>query len=134
MALVIEFRSTAFDVSREPENPVNPIFGHSLLTWLGPQLATTGIEVPAPDYEDWGWYVDVSAFGASYLVGASAEVEESASAEPVAWVVQIEKQRSLWERIRGHNQLATDDPLCVRVLELLRSEASTKDLEAYPAT
>jgi hypothetical protein len=34
VAHVISFATDAFDPSTEPENPINPIAGHSVLAWL----------------------------------------------------------------------------------------------------
>ena len=129
MAYVIQFRSAGFDVSSEPANPINPIFGHSLLIWLGVHLAAAGIETPEPDYEDWGWYYDVPAFDATYLVGASAELDEGARDDALDWTLQIEKHRSVLDRFRGRNKIQTDDPLCREIERVIRSEASVQGIE-----
>jgi hypothetical protein len=127
MAYLIEFRSALFDVSSEPENPVNPIFGHSVLKWLGTRLAAEGIDAPEPDYEDWGWYVDLPAFGSTYLVGASSEEEsEGAGGSALDWIVQVEKHRTFLDKLRGKNRMEADDPLCRRIEAIIRSEPSAQ--------
>ena len=79
MAHVISFHSTRFDVASEPPNPINPIFGESVLRWLREKLDALGYETNEPAPEDWGWYVDVKGAGASYFVGASGEAAEDGS-------------------------------------------------------
>jgi len=126
MALVLTFRSTSFDVTAEPPNPVNPIFGESALEWLGAKLKEGGYAVTEPSTEDWGWYIDAGRDAVHYLVGASAEPE---GAGPVAWTVQIEKHRTLKDKLTGRNRLAPDDGLCALVEKLLREDPGTSNLE-----
>ncbi len=77
MAHLVSFRTAKFDVRAEDPNPINPIFGQSVLRWLRAELAKAHYTVTEPSTEDWGWYVDVEAEGAHYLVGASADAENS---------------------------------------------------------
>src|SRR5206468_3141031 len=95
-ATVIRFATAVFDVSRERPNPVNAIFGESLLLWLAEKL-TGRVPLTVPDAEDWGWYSTLDWNGRSYMVGASASEEESAGGTR-EWIVQIVKQRSVRER------------------------------------
>ena len=60
MAHVVSFRSNKFDVSAETPNPINPIAGQSVLTWLRAELAKAQYTATEPDTEDWGWYIDVT--------------------------------------------------------------------------
>src|ERR1051325_3168468 len=55
MAHVITFRSSRFDTAAETPNPINPIAGESVLSWLSEGLASA-YEVTAPATEDWGGY------------------------------------------------------------------------------
>ena len=55
---VIHFQSRLFDVAREPENPINPIRGTSLLEWLRAHVPAH-LAMSAPEAEDWGWYSHV---------------------------------------------------------------------------
>ena len=109
MAHLISFTTDRFDVSRERPNPINPIAGQSVLLWLREELLRAHYRVTEPDTEDWGWYVDVQAADASYLVGASAET--AATASPVEWIIQVHKHRTLKDRLLGRNRLTADDPL-----------------------
>ena len=103
---VIHFRSALFDVSREPENPINPIRGVSLLEWLRKRVPAD-LEMSTPEPEDWGWFSSVAWKGRSYMVGAS--VNESADGNH-EWVLQFEKLRSLKERLLGQGKFSSDDP------------------------
>jgi hypothetical protein len=55
---VIHFQSRLFDVAREPENPIDPIRGTSLLEWLCAHVPAH-LAMSAPEAEDWGWYSHV---------------------------------------------------------------------------
>ena len=94
MAHVITFRSERFDIAAETPNPINPIAGESLLRWLGEQLRESRYGATAPQPEDWGWFIGVEADGASYLIGASGEADESAPSQ-VSWTIQVHNHRSL---------------------------------------
>jgi hypothetical protein len=90
MAPVNSFRTRKFDVTAETPNPVNPIAGQSVLSWLRAELAKAKANYTAtePDTEDWGWYIGVTGNDAStYLVGASADVD--GSTPDVEWVIQV---------------------------------------------
>ena len=55
---VIHFQSRLFDVAREPENPINPIRGTSLLEWLRAHVPAH-LAMSAPKAKDWGRYSHV---------------------------------------------------------------------------
>ena len=126
MAFVISFSSTTFDIAGERPNPINPIAGESVLNWLRSELVKANYQVTQPSTEDWGWYVDVSSADASYMVGASADASEPA--ERVDWVIQVERVRSLKERLLGRSLLAADDPLCVLIERFVRADADNHDV------
>ena len=128
MAHVFTFRSAKFDVAAESPNPINPIAGESILLWLREQLSDSPYRATAPEAEDWGWYVDVSGAGASYLVGASAEV--SAPEAAVDWTIQIDRHRSFTDKLKGTNKMSDDDPLSRLLERILRSEAAVTQLES----
>ena len=92
MAHLFFFRTAKFDVRAEEPNPINPIAGQSVLNWLRSELAKVNFTATEPSTEDWGWYVDVQGNGASYLVGASADAENSTP--DIEWIVQVHKHRS----------------------------------------
>ena len=126
MAHLISFRTTKFNVRVEIPNPINPIAGQSVLNWLRAQLTNAGYAATEPGTEDWGWYMDVEADGASYLVGASADAESSSPT--VEWVVQVHKHRSITDKLLGRNQMATDDPLVTVVERIVRADAEILDV------
>ena len=128
LAHVITFRSARFDITRERPNPINPIVGESLLQWLREQLSASRYETTEPDAEDWGWYIDVKADGTVYLVGASGEADDDATGS-VDWTIQIDKHRSLKDKLSGSNQLADDDRLSAEIERLVRQDAGAGGIE-----
>ena len=127
MPHVITFRSAGFDVVRERPNPINPIAGESVLRWLRERLGERQYQVTTPEPEDWGWYMDVSGDGASYVVGASGDAGESYGS--VEWTLQIHKHRSLKEKLNRTNRLAADDPLSALIERLIRQDAGADAVE-----
>jgi hypothetical protein len=126
MAHVISFKTSRFDVSKETPNPVNPIAGQSVLTWLRDELSKAQYQVTEPDTEDWGWYIEVEAEGAHYLVGASADARDPSP--DVDWVVQVHKSRSLKDKLLGKNKLAADDPLSAVIETILRADSRFEEI------
>lgn len=118
MAHLITFHTPRFDPEKEPENPINPIPGHGVLEWLKPRLAAEGVESSSIEPEDWGWYIEVED-GAKYLVGAAGDGD----GQSIVWMIQVEKLRSLGEKLLGKNKLADDDKLSARIERLVRAES-----------
>ena len=73
----IHFKTSLFDVSKEKENPINPVYGLSLLEWLRAELANE-LVITEPDAEDWGWYSQLEYEGNIYLIGSCAFFEQGA--------------------------------------------------------
>lgn len=121
MAHVISFRTSKFDISQERPNPVNPIAGQSVLSWLRGELEQAGYRSTEPDTEDWGWYMDVEGSGGSYLVGASADATDTDAA--VEWTVQVHKSRSMKDKLFGGNKMTPDDPLSSAIERIIRADA-----------
>jgi hypothetical protein len=126
MAHVITFATGMFDISKEEPNPINPIGGQALLHWLGAKLAASGYRAGEPATEDWGWYVDVSGDGGTYLVGASGEPDGPAT--EIEWTVQIHRHRSFKDKLTGRNRMAPQDPLATLIERLVRGEAGFRDV------
>ncbi len=120
MTRVIRFNTGRFDVSKERPNPINPIPGESLLLWLR-ERAKPHVEVTEPDAEDWGWYSFVDWKGRQYLLGSSASDEESGQRE---WILQIDKQRSVKEKLMGREKMEADDECARFFQQLLQDEPS----------
>lgn len=115
---VIHFKSNRFDISSEPENPINPIRGVSLLKWLFERVPKD-LGMSEPDAEDWGWYSYVTWQGRRYLVGACAHESPDGNHE---WVLQLDKTRSVVERLLGRARLTTDDHVLTLIMGLISSE------------
>jgi len=129
MTRVIRFLTAKFDVSAERLNPINPIPGESLLLWLRAQ-ARPHVELSHPEPEDWGWYSFVTWKSRQYLLGSSAS-EEGGDRE---WILQIDKQRSVREKLFGREKMTGDDE-CARFFQrLLEQEPSFRSVSADPAT
>jgi len=105
MTHVIRFRTARFVISKERPNPINPIPGESLLLWLREQTRPD-VAVSEPDAEDWGWYSSVEWEGRSYMLGSSASEDDSGDRE---WILQIEKHRSVTEKLLGRAKMGKDD-------------------------
>jgi hypothetical protein len=116
-------KTSLFDPAKEPANPINPIPGASLLTWLAARVPEPSV-MPAPAPEDWGWYLEVALKGHVYLLAASA----SKGANDLDWVLQIHKRRSMGERLLGRGTLESDDPCVELVRDLLQGEPGLREL------
>ena len=127
MARVIRFLTDKFDVSKERQNPINPISGESLLTWLREQ-AKPRAQLTEPDAEDWGWYSFVDWGGRQYLLGASASDDGESERE---WILQIDKQRSMREKMLGSEAMSPDDE-CAAFRGLLEREPAFKSVSVDP--
>jgi hypothetical protein len=81
-----------------------------------------------PDAEDWGWYSYVDWDGRQYLLGASASDDDGER----EWILQIEKQRSIKEKILGREAMTADDE-CVKFFRsLLEAEPAFKAVSSDP--
>lgn len=98
-----------FDVSQERKNPINPIYGISLLLWLKQELKDK-VKITEPDAEDWGWYSELEWDGNNYLIGSAAFFEEGDDPKAeVEWMFQVDKYRSFKERLFGKNKMTESD-------------------------
>ena len=130
MARVLRFYTAAFDVTKERPNPINPIPGESLLLWLI-ERAKGVVEISAPATEDWGCYSYAEWKGRQYLLGASAcDEEEDGQRE---WILQIDKHRSVKEKLLGRARMSQDDECAQYFQGLLEEEASFQRVSVDPA-
>lgn len=129
MNQVIYFKSSMFDVTKEKQNPINPIYGLSLLEWLREKLKGQ-LETTEPDAEDWGWYSELQYEGASYLIGACADFEEGDDpTEELEWVFQVEKYRSFKEKLLGKNKMNPSDSCFVFFKDLFEKNPNFKEMQ-----
>ena len=128
MARVIRFNTAKFDTSKERPNPINPIPGESLLLWLREQVKPH-IELTEPDAEDWGWCSFVDWKGRQYLLGSSASEEDSGQRE---WILQIDKQRSVKEKVMGGEKMGADDDCAQFFQQLLEDEPGFTSVSVDP--
>ncbi len=116
----IEFETAKFDSSSEDENPINPIFGQSLLLWIK-EKANGKVDVPDPEYEDWGWFSYIEWDGRLYMLGASSDDGET-------WILQMEKHRSFAEKLFGRAKMGEDDEAWRYFTGLIESEPEFRDV------
>lgn len=129
MNLAIHFKTSMFNVTKERENPINQIYGISLLEWLREELKGQ-LEISAPDAEDWGWYSELEYEGSKYLIGACAYYEEGDDpTSEIEWVFQVEKYRSFKEKLFGKNKMSASDSCFVFFKELFEKYSIMKDVE-----
>ena len=109
MSLTIGFKTSKFDVSKEDENPINLIYGQSLLIWLEKEVSDE-LSFDEPDAEDWGWYSLLEWKGREYLVGATAYFEDGDDpTSELEWVFQVDKHRSFTEKLLGRQKMTVTD-------------------------
>lgn len=129
MNKAIHFKTSMFDVSKERENPINPIYGISLLEWLKKELEEE-FNITKPEAEDWGWYSELQYGGNTYLIGACANVEESEDPTgEVEWVFQVDKSRSFMEVLLGKNKMTASDSCFIFFKELFDSNPNFKEVQ-----
>ena len=116
---LIKFYTKKFDVSKESENPINPIYGQSLLLWLQEKLGNV-YEIDSPEPEDWGWYSYINWNGTIYMLGSFAEKE---SDDLYYWQLMVEKQRTL------KSKMTIEDECLQYLLSLIESEPEFRDIK-----
>ena len=135
MKHIITFRTDKFNPSTEDKNLSNPYAGQSVLTWLRTTVFPTDFQCTIPDYEDWGWYMDVINADLKYRVGASCFWEQGAPEKGAPekpdqeWLIQVVKERSLVDSILSRNKMTHDDSVAAIIVEALRCENSINDIE-----
>lgn len=118
MPCAIHFETDLFDVTKESENPINPIYGESLLKWLSEKLVGQ-YQLTEPDVEDWGWYCFLDFEGRAYMLGASA-MEEAPPAKE--WVLLVDNQRTLTETLFREEKMTTDNACFLLFKKIIESE------------
>ncbi len=113
-----QFITSFFDFSGDPPNPPNDIKGRAILVWLRERCAHRATLSAPESGEDWGWICAADNAGQRYMIGASAEPDEAG----YACTVQVEKMRSMTDRMFGRNKMDADDPVAQAVLAALRGE------------
>lgn len=128
MAYVISFNSNIFDLDNEKENSINPIKGISVGEWLNPILEGKGISVTDIDEEDWGWYSIATFNSEKYLIGYTA-IPNQISDKDAEIIIQVNKERSLIEKVFGKNKLSENDSVINVISGIIKNTAEFKDVE-----
>jgi hypothetical protein len=128
MADLISFRTAAFDPALEPENPINPIAGQSVLAWLRANALGSEYESTPPDYEDWGWYIEVRDADTAYTVGAIC-YDEGGSGDVVRdWMIQVVPRRRLSDVFRRRMASQGQGRLTGVIADALRADGAFEDV------
>lgn len=129
MNQTIHFKTSIFDVLKEKENPINPIYGLSLLEWLRNELKGK-LEITEPDAEDWGWYSELSYDGNNYLIGSSTYFEQGDDPnQELEWVFQVGKYRSFKEKLFGKNKMSASDSCFLFFKDLFEKNPNFKQVQ-----
>jgi hypothetical protein len=114
---------------KKEKNPINPIYGISLLEWLK-EKSQDRLELAEPYAEDWGWCSEVEYEGRHYLLGACAHFEEGDDSTPeIEWVFQVNKYRNLKEKLLGKTKMSTSDGCVVLLREVFERHPNIKQVE-----
>jgi hypothetical protein len=128
MEIVISFNTSMFDVSTENKNPLNPIFGESLLKWLKLEVGNK-YNITDPEPEDWGWYSYINWNGREYLIGTSTEYEEGDDPTlELEWIFHIDKHRSFKEKLLGQQKISNTDECVLFLKSKLETEIRIKNI------
>jgi hypothetical protein len=79
--------------------------------------------------EDWGWYLQATYGGDSYLLGMNGNRElNPTNTDDGEWRMIVKKNLSIWQRLKGMGKIATDDAMLILVEQILRSESDFKNV------
>lgn len=126
MGPVIRFRTEMFDIAKEQENPINPVFGESILIWLR-ENAKRLTDFTDVEPEDHGWYV-FAKFGPQRYSFVGSVVHD-VPPEEQEWYLVVERERTLKEKLFGKGKTGVDDPCFVYVRSLLEAEPGFTHIE-----
>ena len=126
-------------MTRETPNESNAFAGESVLGWLRERAGQAPVRINSARHGGLGVYIDVKGTGSSYMVGASAEVEYKAEADSALsydvspnamldWTLQIHKNRTVMEKLRGKNDMAADDALSALIEKIVRSDGRAEEV------
>ncbi|TMS80262.1 MULTISPECIES: hypothetical protein [unclassified Pseudoalteromonas] len=128
MHIAISFKTSKFNVSNENKNPINPIYGESLLKWLKLELNSSH-EITEPDAEDWGWYSNIIWNDREYILGASTFYKDGDDPNSeLEWIFQIDKQRSFIEKLLGKEKISRSDECVLFFKSKLEAESDINSL------
>lgn len=128
MIYVISFYSDTFGLKNEKVNTINPIKGISVGEWLNPILASKGVSLTDIDEEDWGWYSYATLANQKYLIGYIA-IPENSKENTAEIIIQVHKERTIFEKLFGKNKLTSNDPLIKEVSSIIKNTKEFKGIE-----
>lgn len=125
---MLTFESNQFDLTTEPPNELNPIFGYSLGELLRKNLAQKGhITNDEVNSEDWGWYFYITFNGHRYMIGTSAYVDTDPitekpilTDEPIEFLIHLKKLRKFKEKLLRQNKMSLNDPIFEEIEMVLK--------------
>jgi hypothetical protein len=126
----ILFETDRFNVSEVKEHFINPCcFGEDLAGWLRQALTEKEITTWAPGQEDWGWYLFAERGSERYFLGVGGYRKEGALNENDAeWRIMVRRRRTIWDRLRGRNQITDTDPMLSIIEGLLGEQTDVRNI------
>ncbi len=94
--------------------------GKTVANWLAEKLAVYGVVVEDLYEEDWGWELRLDLLHDGQQQGYYLGVTGAEGSTTVEWRLMVTKQRSLLDRLAGHNVLQHGDTLIDTLQILLR--------------
>ena len=126
----ILFETNRFNVSELGKHFINPCcFGEDFAEWLRQQLTKKGYTAGVPYQEDWGWEMLTRQGSQGYYLGVGGFLREDAVGKNEGeWRIMVEKKRSIWDRLRGRNQMAESEPILAIIEGILSEHADIRNV------
>jgi hypothetical protein len=118
----ILFTTNRFNLSVVKQHFINPCcFGEDLAAWLRQKLTEKGVNVSQPGQEDWGWYLKTRLEETSYFLAMSGNPDQPRT-DLGEWRVIVERNRTVWQRLRGRGKIDSRDRMTELIEEILRTQ------------
>jgi hypothetical protein len=124
------FETNRFNLSEVKDHFINPCcFGEDLAAWLRGKLLEKGLEVTAPDQEDWGWYIEADYEGCRYFIGVGGNADEAeGNKDQGEWRIMMETHRPVWKKLFGKDEVSEPDKFVNVIRGILDSEPDFKNV------
>lgn len=90
---IFNFKSELFKPYLPEECQVNPnIYGFEFCHWLSREMAQRNIYTSYPEFEDWGWFLEISDGEKELWICCMGELEN----DEYFWKYYIKEHKSFW--------------------------------------
>ena len=120
------------DTQEKRDETGNDIGGFKLANTLRAALLAGGCDCEEVFAEDYGWAFTATLDGTSYLVTASVDPNEEAEQEAHLTSfanINVVKERSFWDKLRGRNKPTPNDLAQTTVRQVLENHSDVVDLK-----